>query len=225
MGRIIELGEASSISANDYILLSSPTNGERKFLAKNLAGSGGGVILVTQSEYDALSQDEKENGSAYLIEPVIANTIDMSSGTINKQTNMEVVGSLGGVYFNHPGGTNIGASINKSVNLTNIESIMYDVNITSFYSNSTYATRDTFALFISIGLSACTYETYPTSPQIINIYEKTGNYRKQRLDVSGMTGSRYLNIVAAGVSCTISNLKAYTNDGKIMYLDDKYLSV
>lgn len=40
MGRIIELGEASSVSKDDYLLLSSPTLGERKILTKNVVGGG-----------------------------------------------------------------------------------------------------------------------------------------------------------------------------------------
>lgn len=38
MSRITELGEASSVSKDDYLLLSSPTLGERKILTKNIVG-------------------------------------------------------------------------------------------------------------------------------------------------------------------------------------------
>ena len=47
MSRIIELGEASNVSQNDYVLLSSSTLGERKYLAKNFAGSE--PVLITKN--------------------------------------------------------------------------------------------------------------------------------------------------------------------------------
>lgn len=69
MSRIIELGEASGIFGNDYLLLSSPTAGERKILAQNFKGSGGSsAIYLTQTQYDALTTEEKENGSIYFVE-------------------------------------------------------------------------------------------------------------------------------------------------------------
>lgn len=227
MARILSLTDASGISDNDYVLVDSPTLGSRRIKAKYFqGGSGENVVIVTQSEYDALSQEEKENGSAYLIEAV-ANNIDMGDATVNKQSGMNVVGSIGGVYMEHLGGTLIGASINKSINFTNIESIRYDLNISSFYGTTagTYATNERFALSISAGLSAVSYDLYPTSPQIINFYEKTGSYKNQHLDVSNLAGNYYFNILGSGVTCNISNLKAYTNDGKIMYLDNEYLSL
>lgn len=38
MSRVIELGEASNVSQNDYVLLSSPTLGERRYKASNFVG-------------------------------------------------------------------------------------------------------------------------------------------------------------------------------------------
>lgn len=69
MSRITELGEASGVSGNDYVLLSSPTAGERKILASAFQGSSGSsAIYCTQAQYDALSTAEKENGSIYFVE-------------------------------------------------------------------------------------------------------------------------------------------------------------
>lgn len=69
MSRIIELGEASGVFGNDYVLLSSPTAGERKFLADNFRGSGGtSAIYLTQAQYDALTTEEKANGTIYFVE-------------------------------------------------------------------------------------------------------------------------------------------------------------
>ena len=69
MSRIINLGEASGVSGNDYVLLSSPTAGERKILASAFQGSSGSsAIYCTQDQYDVLSTAEKENGSIYFVE-------------------------------------------------------------------------------------------------------------------------------------------------------------
>ena len=47
MERIINLSEASAISASDYVLIDSPTQGTRKFLAANLSQGGGGGTTYT----------------------------------------------------------------------------------------------------------------------------------------------------------------------------------
>ena len=183
----------------------------------------GGVETVTQSVYDALSQAEKMNGTAYLIQAV-SESIDLTNATIKREGGMTVSGSNGGCGFTYGAGAQIGASLSKSINLTNIESIMYDVSITGFYNGTYYPTADRFGFLISVSNSAVNYDIYNTQPQKVNIYEKTGAYINQRIDVSGLTGSFYLNFLGNGVTAIVTNLKACSNDGKIMYLDNKYLS-
>ena len=46
MARIIERTEASGVGADDYVLLCSPTLGERKFKAIDLVPSGGNTPIV-----------------------------------------------------------------------------------------------------------------------------------------------------------------------------------
>lgn len=55
MERIINLSEASAISASDYVLIDSPTQGTRKYLAANFSqgGGGGGGLDFTLTEIAA----------------------------------------------------------------------------------------------------------------------------------------------------------------------------
>lgn len=183
----------------------------------------GGVETVTQNEYDALSQAEKMNGSAYLIQAV-SESIDLSNATIKREGGMTVSGSSGGCNFTYGSGAQIGASLSKSLDLTNIESIIYDVVVSGFYNATDYPANDIYGFFVGIGNIAVNYNYYNTQPQKVNLYEKTGTYSNQRIDVSALSGSYYFNVLGNGVTATITNLKACTNDGKIMYLDNKFLS-
>ena len=185
----------------------------------------GGVETITQSDYDALSQAEKMNGKAYLIQAVLDSVIDLTNATIKREGDMTVSGSQGGCGFTYGSGAQIGASMSKSLNLSGIESIKYDVVVSGFYNGTYYPTADRFGFFVGVGNVAINYDFYSTQPQKVNIYEKTATYTNQRLDVSGLTGSHYLNFLANGVTATVTNLKAYTIDGKIMYLDNEYLSI
>lgn len=66
---IINLTEASGVSGNDYVMIDSPTQGVRKILASNFQGGGGSsAIYLTQVQYDALTTEEKTNGSIYFAE-------------------------------------------------------------------------------------------------------------------------------------------------------------
>lgn len=54
MERIINMTEASAISASDYVLIDSPTQGTRKYLAANFSqGGGGGGLDFTLTEVAA----------------------------------------------------------------------------------------------------------------------------------------------------------------------------
>lgn len=63
--RIIDYTEATEVTDSDYILMDSMTESTRKIKATAL--EGGGVVSISQSDYDALSTDEKNNGKAYII--------------------------------------------------------------------------------------------------------------------------------------------------------------
>lgn len=78
--RITDYPEETIIADSDYILLDSTTDGSRKIKAIMLGN--GTVIGLSQSDYDALSNDEKMNGTVYLV----ANSKIMYLGdTYNKQ--------------------------------------------------------------------------------------------------------------------------------------------
>ena len=185
----------------------------------------GGVVTISQSDYDALSQAEKMNGSAYLITSV-GDEIDLTNATITKESSMLVTGSQGGCDFTYNSGASIGAALNKRIDMTNIESIRYNISLSGLYGGGTYANSDLRAFYIGVSLSAISnYVMFSSSPQKVNIYEKIGTYQKQILDVSALSGYYYLNFLGNGATATITDLTAYTNDGKIMYLDNKYLSM
>ena len=70
MSRIINLSDATGVSDNDYVLLSSPTLGERKYKASKLVG--GDPVLVTKTitengTYNA-SSDDVEGYSSVTVE-------------------------------------------------------------------------------------------------------------------------------------------------------------
>ena len=184
---------------------------------------GGGVLTVTQSEYDALSQAEKTNGTAYFIDGV-SSSLDMTGATITKQGAMSATLGNGSVTWTMGSGSQIGLCINKAIDVTNIESIIYDMAITAFYGGGTYINNDNRRTSIYVGTSGITnYTMYPTQPQVLLEYVKVASYPHQRLDVSQLTGTMYFNLNPGGSSGSITNLKLCTNDKKIMYMDDEYL--
>lgn len=184
---------------------------------------GGGVLTVTQSEYDALSQAEKTNGTAYYIDGV-SSSFDMTGATITKQGAMSATLGNGSVTWTMGSGSQIGLCINKAIDVTNIESIIYDMEITAFYGGGTYINNDNRRTSIYVGTSGITnYTMYPTQPQVLLEYVKVASYPHQRLDVSQLTGTMYFNLNPGGSSGSITNLKLCTNDKKIMYMDEKYL--
>lgn len=184
---------------------------------------GGGVLTVTQSEYNALSQAEKTNGTAYFIDGV-SSSLDMTGATITKQGAMSATLGNGSVIWTMGSGSQIGLCINKAIDVTNIESIIYDMAITAFYGGGTYINNDNRRTSIYVGTSGITnYTMYPTQPQVLLEYVKVASYPHQRLDVSQLTGTMYFNLNPGGSSGSITNLKLCTNDKKIMYMDEKYL--
>ena len=188
---------------------------------------GQGVEVVTQSEYDAMSEAQKKNGTVYLINAVyedvsLANvTLRQQSSTATHYTNDGTTAQL-----SRGSGSSIGLGFYKSIDVTNLESIEFQLSISSYYGNNvSYPTNDRFALSVSVGASAIgtDYNIYSTSPKVIQFFEDTFTNKKFRLDVSGLTGTRYLNVLGSGVECSVGNFKAYSNDDKIMYMDNKYL--
>jgi hypothetical protein len=187
----------------------------------------GGIVTVTQNEYDALSQAEKTNGTVYMINGVSENisildvTLRQQSSTATHYTNDGTA-----AQFSRGSGSSIGLGFFKSIDVTDLESIEFQLSVSSFYGNhSSYPTNDRFALSVSIGDNAfgTDYNIYPTKPKVIQFFEYTFTNKKFRLDVSELTGIKYLNVLGSGVECTVGNFKAYTNDQKIMYMDNKYL--
>ncbi len=61
MERIINMTEASAISANDYIVIDSPTLGTRKYLAANLAGGMGTSIETLFTGKESQYRSDADN--------------------------------------------------------------------------------------------------------------------------------------------------------------------
>jgi hypothetical protein len=183
----------------------------------------GGVVTITQSDYDALSQDEKTNGSAYYIDEV-SNALDMTGASITRQSTMSATLGNGSVSWTMGGGSQIGLCINKAIDVTNVESIIYDMAITAFYGGGAYINNDSRRTSIYVGNTGITnYTMYPTQPQVLLEYVKVASYPNQRLDVSQLTGTMYFNMNLGGSTGSITNLRLCTNDRKIMYMDEKYI--
>ena len=77
MERIINMSEASAISASDYVLIDSPTQGTRKYLAANFSqGGGGGGVSFNEIAFSKNTDD--------------ASTVFLSSDGWYKQTGATV---------------------------------------------------------------------------------------------------------------------------------------
>lgn len=89
MSRITALGEASSVSKDDYILLSSPTLGERKISAKNL-GVGGGESANRLVVFNKYMKDDYQQSIYTAKNDCI---ILCFNACINGQSNTKDIGS------------------------------------------------------------------------------------------------------------------------------------
>lgn len=67
--RIIDYPEATSIAVDDYAVVGSATLGTRKLLASLLGGGGGNdLVTISETDYQALTTAEKNNGKVYMVE-------------------------------------------------------------------------------------------------------------------------------------------------------------
>lgn len=69
MARILTLGEASGISENDYVLVDSPTQGSRRYKAKNFIGGDPVVIekTITQNGIYNAADDNADGFSDVIV--------------------------------------------------------------------------------------------------------------------------------------------------------------
>ena len=187
--------------------------------------SGVEIETITQTEYDALTQEEKENGTVYLIEAV-SSVLDMSDATINRQNSGIAISlSSGSVSTTRPtSGSQIGCNVSKGIDLTNIDSITFDTYTDTAYGDGD-ADNDLRLLSVSVGTSALTnsYVLYTSHPAQMRSYAKANAvWLNERLDVSNLIGTYYFNINANGWNMSIRNIELNSNDAKLMYLDEEY---
>lgn len=182
------------------------------------------IIPITQSEYDILPEAEKMNGKFYQISAV-SSIIDMTDATILKQGSMSVTLGNGSVSFSRGAGTQIGCNTHLSIDVTNIEAIEYNLATGTFYGGGN-CNNDTRALYIGVGSSPVTsnYVWYVTLPLLYNAYMLANKtYIKKQIDVSNLTGVVYLNILGNGVNMDMTQITAYSNLTKFMYMGNTYI--
>lgn len=79
--RILDYPEVTSVGNDDYVLLDNTEGSTKKIKATNLVSSSD-IVNITQSDYNALSSSDQNNGKVY----VIGNSKIMYLGdTYNKQ--------------------------------------------------------------------------------------------------------------------------------------------
>lgn len=82
-GRIIDLPLAETASDDDYLMLDGIANGTRK-IRKDKVGTTG--ISLTQSEYDALTEEQKMNGTVYYVTDAESNEETELWSRVGRQT-------------------------------------------------------------------------------------------------------------------------------------------
>lgn len=185
---------------------------------------GQGVKVVTQSEYDALSEEEKLNGTIYQISAV-SELINMTGATEHKEFSMTITSGNGTVSFSRDTGARIGCNICRSLDVTNIEAIEYNLTTGTFYGDGN-CNNDGRALYIGVGgfSASNNFTWYTTSPLLFNSHMLANKkYLRERIDVSDLTGVVYFNIQGNGVIMDMTQITAYSNLNKLMYMGNEYI--
>lgn len=185
---------------------------------------GQGVEIVTQSEYDAMSEAQKKNGTVYLINAVYE-LINMIGATEYHETAMTITSGNGTVSFSRDTGSRIGCNICRSLDVTNIEAIEYNLTTGTFYGGGN-CNNDGRALYIGVGGSRASnnFTWYTTSPLLYNSHMLANKtYLKERIDVSDLTGVVYFSIQGNGVIMDMTQITAYSNLNKLMYMGNEYI--
>lgn len=224
--RILDYPEALAIVDGDYILLDNTLSGAKRYPASSLTSS---LITLTQADYNALSESEKNNGKIYRITEE-STTLNMSNAStfIENGNVMSITKGNGSVVADRGSGSQIGAVLGIRVDLTNIEAIAYTVHINSFYGNNAYVTDINWALTTAVSPTSIVnsdymYRIIKTNPREINLHNRSGTFSNVILDTSELTGYYYFNIAISGVIMQMSSIRLCTALNKLMYMSDRYI--
>ena len=169
-----------------------------------------GVVGIHKSDYDNLTDDEKNNGSLYMADTyshVPSHAIDMSNITKYEEGNTTITatsatkttiatngGAIGAVYY-----------YTDKIDVTDIDKIIGQIKATAQYTP--FADR----LSLTIGLAESAPATYPSNYTDLNysVYDKTTTTGEKdfELDTSELTGEFYIVVYCPGWTATIENLK------------------
>lgn len=206
-------------------------------------GSGGGggnasAEEITLSEYNALTTEEKNDGTIRFIpksnigygldidftDSIVYKESGMSGTTVNNNS-VQIVWDITNTYC----GLTIYPTV--KVNVTNYDYISYDFTSTNSY-DSLHPGYENPVRDLGIGLSVTAPSTMTLAPNIDytvwNRYEVTDvgiTFTDERIDVSNLTGEYYLIIACAGWNATVSNIVIGTEGGnpsQIKYMDKTY---
>ena len=216
--RIINLGEASSASDNDYIMLSSPTLGERKIKISNMV-SVGGLINIDMDDYEQLTPQEIANNDYYI--PDYYNEISsdfplFGTGTALVEASMTAVEAPSAKTVNttYLGGVYIGCNMQyrNGLDITNVNAITFDLRLEDCYSGSPQTNPQwyyTVGLLPSApsGFISADNSSFLASKKYSNGYT---TYSNQSIDTSLMSGIVYPIIIAHGWNSILSNFKIVT---------------
>lgn len=213
--RIINLGEASGVSMDDVIMISSPTLGDRKIKLGNIVSTGG-LITINMEDYEELSPQDIANNDYYIPDYDGYNMTDFplfGTAQILTEGDMTAVEAPASktVQTSWSGGGYIGCNIQyrNGLDITNIDEILFDLDLGTCYGGPTQ-TNPSWYYALGLLRSAPTGYIYANDSNFIASKKyNVGNtvYSNQSLDISSISGMVYPVIVAHGWNSSLSNFK------------------
>ena len=177
-----------------------------------------GIASLTMQEYSRLTPEEIATGYYYVADydgirkesfPYIGSGIKRSEAiTITEDTTNKTISTV------YDGGVYIGAEIRYKtpIDLTNVDSITFDLSLGDCYGGGTEATTQRFYYTIAI-LNETNIETSDwLGGETTNLYEAFIQYKysnrtyKGTLSVEHLTGYYYLGIACHGWNSVLSNI-------------------
>lgn len=181
---------------------------------KEITSGGGsvenGVVGIHKSDYEALPEADKNNGSLYMVDTETTyptHEIDMSNITKFEEGSTHITATSDSLTtIASPSGQSIGATYyyNK-INVTNITEIVGHIKTTGQY------TPHQDRLSLTIGLCSTAPDAIASNYTDLGyaVYDKTAitGEKDFKLDVSNLTGEYYIVVNCPGWTATISDLK------------------
>lgn len=194
----------------------------------NIDGTDGSLFApisaddMTLSEYNALTTEQKNDGTIRFITKSGEVDVDMSAVSIYNQSNITVTATSASVTTSWNGtANNLNCVYYIAMDLTNVNTIKYNVSTTTSFSR-TSGNR----LFVGFASSAPTSTSWNVSGYEISNIEDTNNsgVLHRTLDVSEYTGTHYFVVKANGWNSTVGAVQMVSNDNptQIKYMSETY---